>query len=137
MESYANIAAANAPPSNQQVRSPPYLFSTQPSILLCRCQPHPDPALLTTPSVLGGSPPDFVKKVNVVQSEYEQPPPCTTSESPSREAGSPNGDSASKRPEAPTLWRWEEVKEVILQPSITGGLVGIGGFLLASGINKS
>jgi hypothetical protein len=87
--------------------------------------------------VLGGSPPDFAKKVNVVQPEYEQPSTCTTFEPPSRESGSPSEDSASKRPEAPTLWRWKEIKEVILQPSITGGLVGIGGFLVASGIDKT
>ena len=87
--------------------------------------------------MLGGSPPDFAKKVNVVQPEYEQFPTCTTSESPSRESGSPSEDSASKDPEAPMLWKWKKIKEVILQPSITGGLVGIGRFIMASGIDKT
>jgi len=92
-------------------------------------QPHPDPALLTTPSVLGGLPPDITgtTKVNVVQSNYGEPSTSTTPESPGQasESGSPSKDSASKRSETPTPWRWEKVKGAILRPSIAGGLVGI------------
>lgn len=105
MESYANIAATNAPPPEKQ--------------------PHPDPALLTTPSVLGGPPPDITTKVNVARPDNGEPLTYTTPESPSRGSWSPSEDDANKNTEAVTLQRWEKVKEVILRPSVVGGLVGI------------
>jgi len=60
----------------------------------------------------------------VVPPNYGEHSADTAPESHGR-AKSTIEDSASKRSEAPILRRWEMVKEVILRPSIAGGLVGI------------
>ncbi|KAI0253974.1 hypothetical protein BJV78DRAFT_1097026, partial [Lactifluus subvellereus] len=104
--SYANIAAKNAPPPEQQ--------------------PYPDPALLTTPSSLGGATPDGVSKITVVPPRSREPSTTTTSDRAGRPSESTSEDSTRRRPEAQTSRRWEKVKDIILRPSVAGGLVGIG-----------
>ncbi len=66
-----------------------------------------------------------------------EPSTYTTPESPSRGSRSPSEDNANNNIEAGTLRRWEKVKEVILRPSVVGGLVGIGEFLLVSSMDES
>jgi hypothetical protein len=34
------------------------------------------------------------------------------------------------------LWRWDKAKEVVLRPSIAGGLVGVGGLPPAFSIDE-
>jgi hypothetical protein len=73
----------------------------------------------------------------VARPDNGEPLTYTTPESPSRGSWSPSEDDANKNTEAVTLRRWEKVKEVILRPSVVGGLVGIGESLLVSSIDES
>lgn len=87
-------------------------------------QAHPDPALLTTPSLLGSAPFDDNAKVNVVHRDSE---PSTRSTSDAASGPSPpRKEREGKYSEAQTPPRWENVKDIILRPSVAGGLVGVG-----------
>jgi hypothetical protein len=89
-------------------------------------QPHPDPALLTTPSLVGGEPFDETAKVNVVQRDTE-PLTKSTSDAPTGTGPSPpRGERGDKHSEDQTPRRWDMVKDIVLRPSVAGGLVGVG-----------
>ena len=89
-------------------------------------QPHPDPALLTTPSLVGDEPFDEIAKVNVVHRDSE-PLTKSTSDAPTGTGPSPpRGGREDKHSETQTPRRWDTVKDVVLRPSVAGGLVGVG-----------
>ncbi|KAH9978531.1 hypothetical protein BGW80DRAFT_1165130 [Lactifluus volemus] len=100
MVSYANIAAKNVPPREQQ--------------------PHPDPSLLITPSSLGGVSQDGNSKVTVVHAHSREPSTSITSESANRLFESTNEDRTRKQPDAQTPRLWEKLKCNILRPSVAG-----------------
>lgn len=87
--------------------------------------------------MLGGPPPDIATKVSVVQPNHGEPSTHTTSGSPGRASELPSKDRTKDRSEAPPmLWRWDKAKEVVLRPSIAGGLVGVGGLPPAFSIDE-
>ncbi|KAI9437751.1 hypothetical protein H4582DRAFT_1957341 [Lactarius indigo] len=111
MEPYAKVAAKNVPPYEQQ--------------------PHPDAALLNTPSLLGGAPFDDNAKVNMVHRDSE---PSTKSTSDAASGLSlPREAKQGKHSEAQAPRRWEKVKDIVLRPSVAGGLVGITNIGLLAG----
>ncbi|KAI9463540.1 hypothetical protein BJY52DRAFT_1202861 [Lactarius psammicola] len=99
MEPYAKVAAKNVAPYEEQ--------------------PHPDAALLNTPSLLGGAPFDDIANVNVVHRDTDF-----------HLQGRKRED---KRSEAQTPPRWEKVKDIILRPSVAGGFVGVANIGLLAG----
>jgi len=109
MGSYANVAAKNVPPYEQQ--------------------PHPDPALLTTPSLVGGTAFDDIAKVNVVQRDSELLTKSTTGTGPSP----PRDEREDKYSDDQMPRRWDKVKDIILRPSVAGGLVGVANIGLLAG----
>jgi len=110
MDSYANVAAKNVPPYEQQ--------------------PHPDPALLTTPSLVSGAPFDDTLKVNVVPRDSTM----SNSEAATGTGSSPpRGERDDKYSDDQTPQRWEKVKDIVLRPSVAGGLVGVANIGLLAG----
>ena len=86
-------------------------------------QAHPDAALLTTPSLLGTTPFDDTAKINVVHRDSEP----STRPMPDAAGGlpPPRKEKEGKYSEAQTP-PWEKVKDIVLRPSVAGGLVGVG-----------
>ncbi|KAI0266880.1 hypothetical protein BC834DRAFT_823290 [Gloeopeniophorella convolvens] len=112
--SYANVTSKNTLPQSQQ--------------------PQPDPALLTTPSSIGGgAPADDTAKVNVVPSDFKENPTTTTSEFAKRipspafpmDRSKPKTRKRLDEAEAEGQQLWEAVKEAIFRPAVAGGLVGV------------
>ena len=124
MGSYANVAAKNVPPYEQQVSSSRSLLPTYIShhFVTTMLQPHPDPALLTTPSLVSGTTFDDAAKVNVVQRDSELLTRSTTGTGPSP----PRDEREDKYPDDQMPRRWDKMKDIILRPSVAGGLVGVG-----------
>ncbi|KAF8274412.1 hypothetical protein EI94DRAFT_1794212 [Lactarius quietus] len=92
MESYANVAAKNVPPYEQQ--------------------PHPDPALLTTPSGLSTK---------------------STSDAATGTGLSPPGGERMDKYSYETPQGWGKVKDIVLRPSVAGGLAGVANIGLLAG----
>lgn len=113
MESYANIAAKNVPPYEQQ--------------------PHPDPALLNTPSLVGDAPFDDTAKVNVVHRDSEPSTKSTSDAATGPGLLPPTGERVDKYSDDQTPRRWEKVKDIVLRPSVAGGLVGVANVGLLAG----
>ena len=134
--SYANVAAHNAPPPS--------------------AQPHPDPALLTTPAdIAHDEVADDTGKVNVVPHDFKTNPVTTTSEATDSANIPPpplpvtvDGPAPSKskkdkarsklhEAEEEGFYLYEKAKEVILRPPVAGGLIGVGmHYLLYSIISR-
>lgn len=85
-------------------------------------QPHPDPALLNTPSLVGGAPFDDTAKVNVVPRDSVPSTKSTSDTATGTGLSPPRGEDSDDQ----TPRRWEKVKDIVLRPSVAGGLVGIG-----------
>ena len=124
MESYANVAAKNVPPYEQQVSSSRSLLPTYIShhFVTTMLQPHPDPALLTTPSLVGDTPFDDIAKVNVVHRDSELSTKSTTGTGPSP----PRDEREDRYSNAQMPRGWDKVKDIVLRPSVAGGIVGVG-----------
>ncbi|CAA7259297.1 unnamed protein product [Cyclocybe aegerita] len=107
--SYASVAAANAPPKNQQ--------------------PHPDPALLNTAVPTHSRVADDAAKLNVVSPDFKQNPQTSTSEVDRIDARSPSPERKAQRrvekAEAKGGDTWDTVKHYLIRPGVAGGLMGI------------
>ncbi|KAA1472860.1 hypothetical protein DENSPDRAFT_839246 [Dentipellis sp. KUC8613] len=118
MQSYASIAAENAPP---------------PSL-----QPHADPSLWTTPTDPPVATADDTSKVNVVPTDFKQRPETTTSEFREESTaegvkrnGSEHPANYGGHPSDRDIWK--VVKNKIVLPGAVGGLLGIVNIGLLSG----
>ncbi|KAH9061377.1 hypothetical protein EDB87DRAFT_1611506 [Lactarius vividus] len=111
MEPYAKVAAKNVPPYEQQ--------------------PHPDAALLNTPSLLGGAPFDDTAKANVVHRDSEFSTKLTSDAASG--LSPPREEKEDNLSEAQIPRSWEKVKDIVLRPSVAGGLVGIANIGLLAG----
>ncbi|KAH9176434.1 hypothetical protein EDB89DRAFT_162504 [Lactarius sanguifluus] len=111
MEPYAKVAAKNVPPYEQQ--------------------PHPDAALLNTPSLLGGAPFDDTAKVNVIHRDSE--PSTKLASDGASELPPPREERQGKHSEVQTPRRWEKVKDIVLRPAVAGGFVGVANIGLLAG----
>jgi hypothetical protein len=89
-------------------------------------QPHPDPALLTTPSLLGDAPFDDTAKVNVVHRDSEPSTKSTSDAATGPGLSPPRREREDKYSNDQMPRGWEKVKDVVLRPSVAGGLVGVG-----------
>jgi hypothetical protein len=89
-------------------------------------QPHPDPALLNTPSLVGDAPFDDTAKVNVVHRDSEPSTKSTSDAATGPGLSPPTGERVDKYSDDQTPRRWEKVKDIVLRPSVAGGLVGVG-----------
>jgi len=114
--SYAAAAANNASPVSQQ--------------------PHPDPALFTTPADVEGASnvADDTAKVNVVSPDFKQNPATITSETSVPDERELAGRSRGRRSrpnqrlrevEAEGIYLWDSFKTYLFQPGVAGGLVGL------------
>ncbi|EIN11334.1 hypothetical protein PUNSTDRAFT_62791 [Punctularia strigosozonata HHB-11173 SS5] len=114
-------------------------------------QPHPDPALLTTPDDVrdGTAVADDAAKVNLVPSDFKEHPATITSETeirvPQTEEDVPTGKGNAKAAKAKSklhqledearkdwskaqdegFYLWNVVKEQLFRPGVAGGLIGI------------
>lgn len=89
-------------------------------------QPHPDPALLTTPSLVGSAPFDDTAKVNVVPRDSVPLTKSTSDTATGTGPSPPRGEREDRYSDDQTPRRWEKVKDIVLRPSVAGGLIGIG-----------
>ncbi|EIW82944.1 hypothetical protein CONPUDRAFT_121241 [Coniophora puteana RWD-64-598 SS2] len=135
--SYAAAAASNASPLSDQARLSLYtiihiLFSHISHII----QPHPDPALLTTPADVArpSNVADDTAKVNVVSADFKQNPATLTSEAlipedrdlPNRSRGRRSRPNQRlQEAEAEGIYLWNTFKTYLFQPGVAGGLVGL------------
>lgn len=99
-------------------------------------QPHADQGLLTTEPPSADNIADDAAKVNIVAPDFKQHPATTTSiqdipaDLPT--PGAPSGGRKSKgrryldEAEQEGFYLWNVAKYYILQPSVAGGLVGLG-----------
>ena len=123
--SYASVAAANAPPLSEQVRS----FFHRPAIFSPPFQPRPDPALLNTTPPSASHVIDENMKVNLVPPTYSEPrlyvPEDDDDELPVPEKRSP-AKRRFKEAEAEGIYLLEITKRYLLRPEVAGGLIGLG-----------
>ena len=114
--SYAAAAARNAAPMSQQ--------------------PHPDPALFTTPADIENATniADDTTKVNIVAGDFKENPATITSETHISNDRVPEDRSRGRRSrpnqrlheaEAEGIYLWNTFKTYLFQPGVAGGLVGL------------